>query len=139
MVNVVKCSAYVNRVKQDGILSPILFCIYISVLLERLNQTSVGCFIRNTCVGCVGCVDDVCLVAPSSRATEFVLSICEQFGLEYKVKFNSNKSHITACSNACIVPRGDFVVNAQVIALQDSVTHLGHDIGNTERKKTVID
>ena len=84
----------------------------------------------------MGYADDVCLVAPSSRATEFVLSICEQFGLEYKVKFNSNKSHITACSNACIVPRGDFVMNGQVIPLQNSVTQLGHTIGcsNFEEK-----
>ena len=63
--------------------------------------------------------------------------ICEQFGLEYKV--NSDTSHITVCSNACIVQRSDFVINGQVIPLQDSVTHLGHDIGNNECKKSVID
>jgi hypothetical protein len=79
------------------------------------------------------------LVAASCRATKIVLSICEQFGLEYKVKLNSDKSHITVCSNACIVPRGDFVMNGQVIPLQNSVTHLGHYIGNTECKKSVID
>ena len=52
---------------------------------------------------------------------------------------NSYKSRITVCSNACIVPRGDFVINGQVIPLQNSVTHLGHDIGNTESKMSVID
>jgi hypothetical protein len=137
-----KCSevfSVCNGVKQGGILSPILFCIYIDVLLERLKRASVGCFIGNTFVGCVGYADDVCLVAPSCRATKILLSICEQFGLEYKVKFNSDKSHITVCSNACIVPRGDFVMNGQVIPLQNSVTHLGHYIGNTECKKSVID
>jgi len=74
-----------NEVKQGGILSPILFCIYIDVLLERLKQASVGCFIRNTFVGYVGYADDVCLVAPSCRAIKPLLSICKHFGLEYKI------------------------------------------------------
>ena len=30
-------------------------------------------------------------------------------------------------------------MNGQVIPLHKSVTHLGHDIGNTEFKKSVID
>jgi len=30
-------------------------------------------------------------------------------------------------------------MNGQVIPLQNSVTHLGRDIGNTECKKSVID
>ena len=78
----------------------------------------------------MGYTDEACLVAPSCRESTFLLSICEQFGLEYKVQFNSDKSHITVCSNTCIVPRGDFVMNGQVIPLQNSVTQLGHNIGN---------
>ena len=71
-----------NGVKQGDILSLILFCIYIYVLLERSKQASVDCFIGNTFVGCVGYADDVCLVEPSCHATQFLLSTCEQFGLE---------------------------------------------------------
>ena len=48
-----------NGVKQGGMLSLILFCIYIDVLLERLKQASVGCFIGNTFIGCDGYADDL--------------------------------------------------------------------------------
>jgi len=34
----------VNGVKQGGIRSPVLFCIYIDDLLLTLRQTGVGCF-----------------------------------------------------------------------------------------------
>ena len=54
-----------NGVKQGGILSQLLFCLYIGVLFHLLKQSNVGCFIGNVYMGCVGYVDDV-LLAPSS-------------------------------------------------------------------------
>ena len=32
-----------NGVKQGGVLSPTLFCIYFDELLRRLRETDVGC------------------------------------------------------------------------------------------------
>ena len=34
-----------NGVKQGGILSPLLFCVYFDVLIERLTQSGYGCYI----------------------------------------------------------------------------------------------
>jgi len=34
-----------NGVKQGGVISPILFCIYIDDLLASLSQLGVGCYI----------------------------------------------------------------------------------------------
>ena len=36
-----------NGVKQGGVLSPILFCLYMNVLLDRLSKSGVGCFVGN--------------------------------------------------------------------------------------------
>jgi len=36
-----------NGVKQGGILSPVLFCVYIDGLLKALHVAGVGCFIGN--------------------------------------------------------------------------------------------
>ena len=41
----------VNDVKQGGILSAVLFCIYIDDLLLTLRQTGVGGFLRSWFVG----------------------------------------------------------------------------------------
>ena len=32
----------INGVKQDGVLSPVLFCIYLDNLLERLSRSGDG-------------------------------------------------------------------------------------------------
>ena len=34
-----------NGVKQGGILSPLLFCVYFDVLIDRLTQSGYGCYI----------------------------------------------------------------------------------------------
>ena len=39
-----------NGVKQGGIVSPILFCVYIDGLLMRLCESKVGCWIGNVYV-----------------------------------------------------------------------------------------
>ncbi len=51
-----------NVVKQEGILSPIPFCIYMDVLLITLKECRVGCHLGDKCVGAVGYADD-CLFA----------------------------------------------------------------------------
>ena len=84
-----------NGVKQGGILSPLLFCIYIDVLFECLRLANIGCFSGNVYVGSVGYADDVCLMAPSCHAVRKMLSVCVDFGQEYNVKFVSSKSQVT--------------------------------------------
>ena len=40
-----------NGVKQGGVLSPILFGVYINELLVRLEKSGLGCHIGNTFLG----------------------------------------------------------------------------------------
>jgi len=54
----------VNGVKQGGILSPVLFCVYIDELLLALRQTNVGCFMGSWFVGVLAYADDIVLMAP---------------------------------------------------------------------------
>jgi len=39
-----------NGVKQEGIVSPVLFCIYVDGLLLLLRGSKIGCFIDNVFV-----------------------------------------------------------------------------------------
>ena len=62
-----------NGVKQGGIISPILFCVYIGDLLLLLSQNEVGCFIGSWFIGALAYTDYIVLLAPSASAMRAML------------------------------------------------------------------
>jgi retron-type reverse transcriptase len=58
------CFSVSNGVKQGGIISPILFCIYFDVLLLALRDSGVGCYIGQWFVGALAYADDIVLLTP---------------------------------------------------------------------------
>ena len=63
-----------NGVRQGGVLSPVLFSVYIDELLLRLSRLGVGCHFGCRSVGALGYADDSCLLSPSPSAMRILLS-----------------------------------------------------------------
>ena len=57
-----------NGVRQGGIVSPVLFCVYLDGLLQQLCNSGVGCYIGKVYVGALAYADDVALLAPTPSA-----------------------------------------------------------------------
>lgn len=79
-------------VRQGGCLSPILFAVYMDVLINRLKASKFGCRLAGEFFGCIVYADDVLLLSHSVEAMRHMLTICENFAVDFDVKFNSNKS-----------------------------------------------
>ena len=56
-----------NGTRQGGVLSPLLFSIYIRDLLGAVTSSGVGCF-GDQCVNILAYADDMVLLAPSWHA-----------------------------------------------------------------------
>ena len=50
---------------QGGVISPILFALYIDDLLYELEQSGVGCYLDDLFVGALTYADDLTLLAPT--------------------------------------------------------------------------
>ena len=113
-----------NGVKQGGVLSPVLFCIYIDNLLVQLSKSGFGCYIGNTFVGALAYADDIVLVAASASATRMLLSICDDFASEYSISFNSTKSKCMVISphTRCNVQYCEFMVQGKPMEFVSSWT-----------------
>ena len=68
-----------NGMRQGGVLSPILFTVYLDDLLSSLKTLGVGCHWDDHFVGALCYADDIALLAPSPSALRAMLYHCEQF------------------------------------------------------------
>ena len=71
-----------NGVKQGGVLSPTLFCIYFDELLRRLRETDVGCHVGHMSYSAFGYADDLVLLSPSIHGIEILVKTSESFASE---------------------------------------------------------
>ena len=100
-----------NGVRQGGVLSPILFNVYIDELLLRLKQHDVGCHIGNRFVGGLCYADDLTILAPSVRGLQKMVGIFEEFANDYSVTFNSGKTLCTCLGRIPEYPQPQIYLN----------------------------
>ena len=126
----------VNGVKQGGVLSPVLFCLYIDGLLVALSKAGIGCFVGSNFVGALAYADDIVLLAPTASALRKMLAICDSYASEFHIVFNANKSKclflfpstrrfLYNSLKSCM-----FFIGGKPIEFVDSFSHLGHLITN---------
>ena len=81
-----------NGVKQGGVISPVMFNLYLDNVLISLKQPGLGCHINGTYMGALGYADGITLTCPSLYGLNSMLDICNQFAKNNHVIFNTKKT-----------------------------------------------
>ena len=81
-----------NGVKQGGVLSSILFNVYINSFILLLSEQGIRCHLHGQFVGAFIYTDDVTLLAPTSTALNVMLETCSNFASDFDLQFNSSET-----------------------------------------------
>ena len=74
-----------NGVKQGGVLSPILFGVYMDELFKCLRSSQAGCHVGQRFMGAFGYADNVILLAPTKHSMHTMKDKCMLFSSEFQV------------------------------------------------------
>ena len=84
-----------QMVSGKAVCSHFVFCIllYLDGFLDRLGESSVGCYWGGHFAGALCYADDIVLLAPSASALRRMLSICESYyATSHGLIFDANKT-----------------------------------------------
>jgi hypothetical protein len=126
-----------NGVKQGGIASPVLFTIYMDILLKRLETCGAGCMVGNSYFGALSYADDLAILSPTITGLQLMLNECQKFGDEYGVCYNPTKSvalHITRRRRR--LP--NVFIAGQIVKWVDTTKHLGNYISYNMREANEV-
>jgi Reverse transcriptase (RNA-dependent DNA polymerase)/Endonuclease/Exonuclease/phosphatase family len=79
-------------VRQDGVLSPVLFSVYIDDSVHEIIKADTGCYMSSICVSIFLFADDILLVSPTITGLQTLLNVCESELVKIDMRVNTNKS-----------------------------------------------
>ena len=130
-----------NGVRQGGILSPYLFCVYMDDLSALLNSEPIGCVLGEAKVNHLMYADDLVLLAPSAKGLRKLLKVCELYGLNFNIEYNNTKSSVLLfkCKSSRKSTKGTFLLNGENINTDTQYKYLGHIITDNLRDELDIE
>ena len=115
-----------NGAKQGGVISPLLFSMFIDKLFLLVQEFGMGCHVGLTYAGAFGYADDIALVAPSLSSLKQMIIICEQFAESHSITFNPSKAKLL-CFNMKLESKiPPIYLNGERVSIVENEKHLGN-------------
>ena len=88
-------------VRQGGILSPSLYCLYVDELVSIRKSLDVGCYVLDVFLAALLYADDMAVLAPSIKGLQALLDKCNDFCVEWDICLNAKKSKLMYFGKRC--------------------------------------
>ena len=130
-----------NGVRQGGVLSPLLFSIFVDDLLINLNNNGTGCYMGPYFVGALGYADDIILLSPTVFALKQMIRICEEYANEHSILFNGSKSKYLVFGKYNTRYKYNPLIKVfnEIVPRCEQAVHLGHLLETSNTNKSLID
>ena len=119
----------ISGVRQGGILSPYIFCVYVNDLILRLKKSHIGCHLIRQFVGCIFYADDLALLSPSRESMQLLLDMTIAYGNEFCISFSFKKTKTMIFGKSKnLGPTAPLTINDESIEIVNTWQYLGFHI-----------
>ncbi len=127
-----------NGIRQGGIISPVLFCVYMDALLKRHEAECFGCWIGNHYLGLIVYADDRNLLSSSAHGLRRITKICGEVGIECGVQSNPMKTVCILYARKTQKEKPKISLSGTELKLVDTVKHLGNYLDGNMSEHTEV-
>ena len=114
-----------SGVREGGVLSPLLFNAYVDCVLDKLQESSLGCFIGKECLNSFMYADDLILLSISVYDLQRLINLCSDTFTELDLHINIMKSHTMRIGPRFKAPCANIIVNNQPLPWVTKIKFLG--------------
>ena len=113
-----------------GILSPLLFNVYMDNLSIQLHRQPMGCSVGGSVVNHMLYADDIVLFAPSAKGFQKLLDISHTYGCNHDIEFNPSKSSVMYIDSRKAGNAQSMTISGKMLNVVTSFSYLGYIICN---------
>jgi len=122
-------------VRQGGVLSPVLFIVYVNDVIVTLSKSGHGCYYNNMFIGCIMYADDLLLLSGSLCDLQSMVDICCNEFDKLDMCLNVKKSQVIRIGRTYRKEVSSISINGKPVQFVDEMKYLGWHIMSANRFK----
>ncbi|CAG2212927.1 unnamed protein product [Mytilus edulis] len=110
---------------QGGVLSVLLYLVYINDLLCDIEDSKLGCVLLDISVSSSVQADDIALLSTTEKGMQHLINICQTYSEKWAFKFSPTKSNVLRYSKKNKNVSSNLTLYDDIIPLVTSAKHVG--------------
>jgi len=119
-------------VRQGGVLSPILFAIYVDDIFDKLKSTKRGCIIGRMVYNTIMYCDDLLILTISVEDLEYLIELCSNFFRNIGLEINLSKSACVRIGSRHNAKIPEIKLNNSTLQWKEQIDYLGIQITSAQ-------